>query len=83
VQDLFFLFEKSKEEGGVKKRSESGLANLELIFFLFRMSDKQAVLQREREQKIFEIERFIDEQLKVDLKRVLDQRDSIYEEIAK
>jgi hypothetical protein len=39
--------------------------------------------QDETKKKIEEYERFIDEKLKVDLKKILDLRDQIYDQIAK
>ena len=37
----------------------------------------------ERQRKIQEYEKYVDEKLKVDLKGVLDHRDKIYEQLAK
>ncbi len=37
----------------------------------------------ERFKKVHEYEKFIDEKLKVDLQKILDHRDKIYEDIAK
>lgn len=40
-------------------------------------------LQRERDLRIAEYEKYVDEKLKVDLKGILDYRDKLYDEIAK
>jgi hypothetical protein len=45
------------------------------------MSQEQ--LKEERQNRVAEYEKYIDEKLKVDLKRILDYRDKLYDEIAK
>lgn len=39
-------------------------------------------LEAERQEKIQEYEKFVEERLKVDLKKVLEQRDRIYDQQA-
>ncbi len=47
------------------------------------LTDEEKQLLKERNDKITQFERFIDEKLKVDLQKVLEQRDKVYDDIAK